>query len=42
VPWAVHGLEAILLLLHIKAEHVVPVMVGVTAGLPQVEVVDVG
>ena len=38
---AVHGFEPELLLLHLKAEHVIGVKVPVTRGLPQLGVVHV-
>lgn len=39
---AVHWFQTKLLLLHLCEEHVLPIMLCMTAGLPKVKIVDVG
>ena len=41
LTWAVHRLQTKLLLLNVKAEHVLFVVLRMTGSLPQVKVVDV-
>ena len=42
VTWTVHGLQRVLLLLHFEHEHVLLVVLRVTADVPQLHVEDVG
>lgn len=41
LTWTVHRLEPKLLLLNVKVKHVVPIMVCMTRGLPEIKIVDV-
>lgn len=42
LTWAVHWLQPKLLLLNVKAEHVLLVVIGMARGFPQIKVVDIG